>query len=52
MSPVVEKWILVWFMMLNATFQQYFSNVVAVSFIGGRYREKITNLSQVDYVPS
>ena len=38
-------------MVLNATFQQYFSYMVAVSFIGGGNRstqpEKTTDLSQV-----
>jgi hypothetical protein len=37
-------------MLLNATFKQYFSYIVAVSFIGGgkpEYPEKTTNLSQI-----
>jgi hypothetical protein len=52
---VVEKWILGnntlgWFDLVcgaKCHFQQYFSNIVVVSFIGGGYREKTTNLSQV-----
>ena len=39
----MDQWLVGWFMV----FQQYFSYIVAVSFIGGGNREKTTDLSQV-----
>jgi hypothetical protein len=36
-----------WFMVFYDKFQQYFSYIVAVSFIGGTYAEKTTDLPQV-----
>ena len=30
--------IVLWFMVFNAFFQQYFSYIVAVNFIGGEYQ--------------
>jgi hypothetical protein len=37
MYTIANRW-LVWFMVLNATFQQYFSYIMKVCFIGGGNR--------------